>query len=89
LGSLNGRGLVRFGRFGRDFGFVCFGMGKGLGFGWRFHTASATTSLTSILHTCYDGVMQNHQAETISTWPQFSAAQKIRPAEPISDNASR
>jgi hypothetical protein len=89
LGSLNWRGLERDFGLGRDLGFVCLGMGNCLGLGCCLHHVSPTTSLTSITPTCNDGVMQNHQLETISTGQPKTARPDFLSAGPISNDASR
>jgi len=89
LGLLNGLGFVRGLGLARDLGFVGPGMGNCLGLGCCLRHALPTTSLTSTVQTCRNGVMQNHQPETISTWPQNSAAENFLNTDPISSTASR
>ena len=67
FGLLKARGFVRFCGLGRGVGSVCLGMGNGFGLGCCLRHASSTTSLTRTVRTCTNGVMQNHQRETIST----------------------
>lgn len=88
LGLLNGRGLALFLGLARGLGFVGPGMGSCLGLGCRLRQASPTISLTSTVATCTDGVMQNHQAELISTGLDKSAGQIFHPAKGISSTSS-
>jgi hypothetical protein len=67
---------------------LCLGMGNCLGLGCCLRQASPITSLTSILPTTRYGMMQNHQLETISTSPLFSAAENFLNTRPISKRTS-
>jgi len=86
---LNGLGLARFWGLARGFALVGPGMGDCFGLGCCFRHASPTTSLTSIVPTCRNRVMQNHQADLISTSQPKTARRDLLSAGTISDRASR
>ena len=73
LGSLNGRGLARGLGLARGSALVCLGMGSCLPLGCCLHHASPTTSLTSTVPSCRNGVMQNHQRDLIGNHSFFVA----------------
>ena len=89
LGSLNGLGLARFLRLARGFDVAGFGMGKGFGLGCCLRQASPTTSLISMVLTRRNGVMPNHQLETISTSQPKTARPDFLSTGPISSRSLR
>jgi len=80
--------LARFLGFGRGLDFVGPGIGNGLGLGCCLHQASPTISLTSMVLAHRDRVMQNHQADLISTSLPKTARPDFWGARPISSRRS-